>query len=99
VHQVDLFDRGFEQHCLIGESRIESVVDTLGEPFGYTETEEQIVITYTDHREKYINYLFGQIRTSNSKKLFLVFKGHVLLNYEVQRKGWSLGLNRISAGF
>jgi hypothetical protein len=64
-----------------------------GEPFAYIETDERIVITYTDHREKYINYLIGQIRTSNPKKLFLVFKDHVLADYEVQRQGWSLGLD------
>lgn len=91
--KVNLLGNDYKKNLIVGESHITQVIDELGEPFGYSETSERTVITYIDHREKYVFYLIGDIRTSNSQKLYLSFKDNVLSHLEVQKEGWALGVD------
>lgn len=91
--KVNLLGNDYKKNLIVGESHITQVIDELGEPFGYSESSDRTVITYIDHREKYVFYLIGDIRTSNSKKLYLRFEDNILSHLEVQKEGWGLGVD------
>lgn len=90
--KVDLSEQP-PQFLEIGQTRFETVLERLGEPFGYRAVNGQMVISYLDFRDKYTFILIGEIRTEEAKMLVLRFEDQVLSDVQVKPEGWGLGVS------
>lgn len=93
IGKANLVDDNPPQFLKIGESTIEDVLNTLGEPLGYRERDNLSAMIYIEFKSKFAFLYYGSINIEKAHRLDLVFEDKILKKVELKKEGWGFGAN------
>ena len=91
--KIDFSSRTVTELLRSGTTKIEDILENIGEPFGYRKRGEREAMIYLSYQEEYFNLLFTQIRIEESHRLDLVFNKNILEKAEIKKDGFGIGAN------
>lgn len=77
----------------VGETTVEDILTTLGEPLGYREQDNLSAMIYIQYESQYAFLYYADINMEKAYRLDLVFEDKILQKVEVKKEGWGYGAN------